>query len=82
MLSEIIDQLSKELRDDDTIVAEPGEQMEWLCQQLIAHPRRVDERFTTNQQFLMCSAARTIAHQQDTIDYLRTILDRSEIKSS
>lgn len=74
MLAETIDQLSKDARDDDTIVAEPGEQMEWLCRQLIAHPTRIDERYTTNQQFLMCSAARTIAHQHDEIERLKALL--------
>lgn len=48
------------IRDGDTIEA-TGETLNWLIQQLVHWPTRIDEKSTTNMSFLMCSAARTLA---------------------
>ena len=70
MLLNKIDKIAIETRGKETIVAAPGEQLEWLCHQLAIWPVRVDQNFTTNLSFLMLSAARTIAHQAKTIEDL------------
>lgn len=76
MLSQTIDELAFERREDNTIVAQPGEQLDWLCMQLVRYPTRVDETKTTNISFLMCSAARTIAHQAEEIERLKKQLQQ------
>lgn len=52
------------VRDGDTLAPDlmTDESRNWLIQQLVRWPERVDPDCTTNVSFLMCSAARLIEH--------------------
>lgn len=60
MTNDKLERVEALLHDTDHILA-TGAQREWLIEQLAAWPTRVDRALTTNIEFLMKSAARTLA---------------------